>query len=52
MFKNLVLAVIVAVSFGGAILTSATPAAAESPKEEVTFEYGALDIEYSLESPD
>ena len=45
MFKNLILAAFVAVSFGGAILASATPAAAaveEAMKEEVTFEYGAL----------
>ena len=49
MFKNLILAAFVALSFGGAILTSATPAKAEdhkSMKEEVTFEYGALQIQY------
>ena len=51
MFKKLILAAFVAGSFGGAILTSAMPAAADGiewttddpgPTEEVEFPYGEL----------
>ncbi|MGO8799863.1 MAG: hypothetical protein ACLQE9_22375 [Roseiarcus sp.] len=43
MFRNLILAAFVVVSFGGAILAGATPAAAD---DDVVFEYGALVIRY------
>jgi hypothetical protein len=45
MFKNLILAALFAVSFGGATLTAAMPAAAaddDDPREQVEFVYGEL----------
>jgi hypothetical protein len=48
MLKRLILAALVAVSFGGGILASAMPAAAE----EIAFEYGGLIVQYSIQDGD
>jgi hypothetical protein len=49
MLKKLAFATLVAGSLGGAILAFAKPASAT---EEVTFEYGSLQVEYTTQGAD